>query len=88
MVTFGKTAAILNIDLHALKQNYEILSNRLSFAKLAAVVKANAYGIGLKEVATTLSGLGCTHYFVATVDEGIELRNILPKVTIYILHGS
>ena len=87
MVTFGKTGAILIIDLEALKQNYIILSNRLPFAELAAVVKADAYGIGVKEVATALSDLGCMHYFVATVDEGIELRRILPKATIYIFHG-
>ena len=88
MVTFGKTGAILTIDLDAIKQNYKILSDKLSFAELAAVVKANAYGIGIKEVATALSGLGCTQYFVATVDEGIELRHILPKAKIYILHGA
>ena len=81
------SGAFLTIDLAALKQNYQALTEKLSSAKLAAVVKANAYGLGVKEIATALSRLGCSKFFVASLEEGIELRHILPKAQIYILHG-
>nr|HIL74454.1 alanine racemase [Rhodospirillales bacterium] len=83
----ANTRASLTIDLAALGKNYRTLTNELSSAELAAVVKANAYGLGIKEVATALSNLGCINFFVATIDEGIELRQILPNVKIYIFHG-
>jgi len=79
--------ANLTIDLVALKKNYRTLTDKLLPAKLAAVVKANAYGLGIKEVATALSSAGCMIFFVATLDEGIELRQILPNAKIYIFHG-
>ena len=81
------SGACLTIDLAALKQNYQALTEKLSSAKLAAVVKANAYGLGVKEIATALSRLGCSKFFVASLEEGVELRHILPKAQIYILHG-
>ena len=81
------SGAYLTIDLGALKQNYQTLAEKLLSAELAAVVKANAYGLGIKEIATTLSGLGCTKFFVASLEEGIELRHILPNAQIYIFHG-
>ncbi len=80
--------ANLTINLAALGENYRILTGESSPAKLAAVVKANAYGLGIKEVATTLSGAGCMIFFVATLDEGIELRQILPNARIYVFHGA
>ncbi len=83
----ANTGASLNIDLAALESNYRTLADKLSSAELASVVKANAYGLGIKEIATTLSRIGCTKYFVATLHEGIELRQILPNAKIYILHG-
>ena len=46
--------AILTIDLGALKQNYLTLADHLSTGELAAVVKANAYGLGVQESATAL----------------------------------
>jgi alanine racemase len=81
------SGAYLTIDLTALKKNYQTLVEKLFSAELAAVVKANAYGLGIKEIATTLSSLGCSKFFVASLEEGIELRNILPNAKIYILHG-
>tara|TARA_B100000315_G_scaffold249408_1_gene280571 strand:+ start:616 stop:1677 length:1062 start_codon:yes stop_codon:yes gene_type:complete len=77
----------LTIDLRALAQNYQTLKNQLSTGKLAAVVKANAYGLGVKEAALTLDKAGCETFFVATLEEGIELRHILPATNIHIFHG-
>ena len=45
----------------------------------AAVVKANAYGLGAAPVARALAAAGCRMFFVATLDEGIALRQILGR---------
>ena len=43
----------------------------------SAVVKANAYGFGLEEIAEALSQSGCNFFYVAQIEEGIKLRNRL-----------
>jgi len=77
----------LTIDLVALQNNYRLLSEKLQRAKCAAVVKANAYGLGLERIAPALAAAGCRAFFVALPDEGIQLRRLLPEVDIYILGG-
>ena len=64
------------IDLDAIKHNIEIERKRLKpDQKLFAVVKANAYGHGMTEVAKTAREAGANGFCVAIIDEGIELRN-------------
>jgi alanine racemase len=87
MSNSSNAGAILTIDLGALKKNYTTLAGNLASGKIACVVKANAYGLGVKEAAPVFSQAGCTTFFVATLEEGIELRQALPAVTIYIFHG-
>ncbi|MDF2965993.1 MAG: alanine racemase [Rickettsiaceae bacterium] len=54
----------------------------------AAVIKADAYGLGAKEVAQKLFKHGCRKFFVAHLDEGIKLRKYLPiEASIFVLHG-
>jgi alanine racemase len=53
----------------------------------SAVVKANAYGIGIEAAGPSLARAGCRTFFVALVDEGIRLRRAVPDATIYILAG-
>jgi len=80
--------AILQIDLAALAANYQILKRRAGGATCAAVLKADAYGLGVGRVGPTLLAAGCNDFFVAHLGEGISLRHILgPVPTIYILHG-
>ncbi len=77
----------LAIDLSALQENYRRLKEAFSDRECAAVVKADAYGRGVEAVAPALAAIGCQRFFVATLEEGIQLRNILPDHTIAILHG-
>lgn len=77
---------IAEIDLGALCENYRLLSAE-SRAPCAAVVKANAYGLGVEPVAAALAQLGCREFFVATVEEGIALRPVLPDAAIAVLYG-
>ncbi len=79
----------LIIDLDAVAHNYRALITQLKEGAIcAAVLKANAYGMGIKEVAQRLYHEGCRHFFVALISEGIELMSILKKdAEIFILNG-
>ncbi len=79
--------AILTIDLDAITANYRDLARRVAPAGLASVIKADAYGLGVGPIATTLAEIGCQDFFVATLEEGAELREILPAARIHILNG-
>ncbi len=63
------------IDLGAIASNVAQMRSRLSpGTRLAAVVKANAYGHGAVEVARAAEGAGAQWLCVATIGEGLELR--------------
>lgn len=80
--------ALLTIDLAALKANYRMLADRVRPAELAAVVKADAYGLGAVNVAPALASAGCRHFFVAHLSEAAALRPHLPAAcAIYVLNG-
>ena len=80
--------SILEIDLDAIAANWKRLRARLRRGcEAAAVVKADAYGVGMAKVAPRLWRAGCRLYFVADADEGLALRQLLPKARIAVLHG-
>jgi len=80
---------IVSINLDYLKHNYKVIKKTLkNKTRIAAVLKANAYGLGIEKIATTLEKSGCELYFVATLKEGIELRKLLKKPKILVLNGS
>ena len=87
------SAPHLTVDLNALATNWRTLqaaATRAGCAESGAVVKANAYGLGIEPVARTLASLGCRRFFVATLAEGEALREILPNTPpceIHILSG-
>lgn len=77
----------LTVDLSALTANWHNLRAKSETAECAAVVKANAYGLGAIEVTRALMQAGCQHFFVATLDEALALRTQFPTLTLYVLHG-
>jgi alanine racemase len=80
--------ARLSIDLGALKRNWQALDKVSRGALTAAVVKADAYGLGLTPVARAFYQAGARFYFVATPDEGIAVRAALPEDThVFVLNG-
>ena len=80
--------AIMTIDLGAIRDNYRLLCKRTG-VPCAGAVKADAYGLGVVQVAPLLVEEGCRHFFVAHIDEGIALRALVPEhVEIYVLHGQ
>jgi len=79
--------AVLSIDLGAIAENFRRLTRVAPRSEIAAVVKANAYGLGANEVARALHGAGCRQFFVAHGDEGLALREVLADADIFVLHG-
>jgi len=78
----------LTIDLGALAENWRALAHRAAPGRSAAVVKANAYGIGLAEAAPALWAAGARVFFVAHLSEGLAARRLLPaEAVIYVLNG-
>ena len=73
-----RASAVLEIDLDGIVANWRSLRARVEPAGCAAVVKADAYGLGAGPVAEALATAGCRLFFVATLDEGIALRRALP----------
>ena len=80
--------ARLTIDLSAIVANWRAL-DRMTWVETAAVVKADAYGLGIDRVAPALAGAGVREFFVATADEGATLRQILgqgPTINVFSGH--
>lgn len=86
MTRADTAGAILTIDLDAIAGNWRLLRGKLApGAACAAVVKADAYGLGATRVAPALARAGCRDFFVATLDEGIALRAVLPEAAVHVL---
>lgn len=76
----------LTIDLDALVQNWRDLAGA---PETGAVVKADAYGLGLGPVSRALAKAGARKFFVATAEEGADLRRCLgegPDIFIFSGH--
>ena len=78
----------LNISLDIIKSNWTKL-NYASNGKASAVIKANAYGLGMIEVTKTLIDAGCNFFYLANLDEAITLRKKYPsnKISIAVFEG-
>lgn len=84
----ARASGVLEIDLAAVVENWRRLGKRLKpGTRCAAVVKADAYGLGMAQVVPRLATAGCSLYFVATIDEGMALRRILPVADIAVFNG-
>lgn len=77
----------LTVSLSAIVANWQRLRTQFAGEECAAVVKADAYGLGAIEVSQALEKAGCNTFFVATLEEAIALREALPDVRILVFHG-
>lgn len=84
-----RAGALLTVDLAAVAENWRLLKRRVDgTCDMGAVVKADAYGLGLEQVARTLKDAGCNTFYVAHLDEGLALRGILGATPrIVVMHG-
>ena len=81
-----ETGAVI-IDLNAIKRNYRTFEKHITPTEIAPVVKANAYGLGMIPVSEALMEVGAKAFFVATIDEGVKLKQELPLAEVYVLYG-
>ncbi len=82
-----ETGGTLAIDLDAIEANWRALGRRLLTVECAAVVKANAYGLGLEPVTAKLARAGCKTFFVADVAEARRARAQTRDAAVYVLNG-
>ncbi len=78
-------AAWVEIDSRALAHNVAVLQRRAGDSKIAAVLKADAYGHGAPEIAPTLVELGVDLLIVARTSEARELRQTVGNSRILVL---
>lgn len=85
----NKPAPLLwaEVDLDKLRRNLKAIRSRLAgpHVETLAIVKADAYGHGMKEVARALRGEGIRFFGVASVEEAMELRRVCKKEKILVL---
>ena len=74
----SSTGAVLEIDLGAIADNWDRLCRTHSSGPVAAVLKADAYGLGAMPVARRLLTAGCRHFFTAHLNEALAIRPLLP----------
>jgi len=88
-VPLERAGAVLTVDLGAIVSNWRLLRAKLGNTACAAVVKADAYGLGAAEVAAALAEAGARSFFVALPGEGIALRGALgADARIFVLNGT
>ncbi len=81
------STARLTINLHALAQNWQALDAKTE-VETAAVVKADAYGLGAEPVSWTLAEEGVKKFFVAVAEEGAVVREAVgPNALIGVFSG-
>jgi alanine racemase len=79
----------LTIRLGAIVENFRRVQQLAAPAAAAAVVKADAYGLGMPLVATALAARAhCDAFFVARHSEGVQLRPLVKDARIYVLDGA
>jgi len=83
---FDRSRAWVEIDLNALEHNLaDIKAKTPDTCEIMAVVKANAYGHGVKIIAEHLVKKGIETFAVATLSEAVQLREHVPEAKILVL---
>ena len=86
-----RACAILTVDLGAVVANWTQLRDRVAPAECSAVVKADAYGLGVARVVPALAAAGCRTFVVAQFEEALAVRRALepvaPEAQVFSLGG-
>ena len=78
---------LVTVDLDQIAANWRALAAVVAPAECAAVVKADAYGLGVERIVPALVTAGCRTFFVATAEEAAQVRNLTEVAVIYVLDG-
>ncbi|RWM13437.1 MAG: alanine racemase [Mesorhizobium sp.] len=78
--------AVLEVNLAAVQANFQTVSAMVGpHVKVAAVVKNDAYGLGIIEVTRTLAAAGCDLFFVGDLHEAMAIRGSKIGATVAVL---
>lgn len=77
----------VEVNLARLTENYRAIQRQVTPAAVMPILKANAYGHGLVEVARHLAGLGAAYFGVAYLEEGILLREAGVTTPVLVMGG-
>jgi alanine racemase len=83
----GAAQAVLRIDLDAIAANWRAMRAAHGGLPVAAVVKADAYGLGVGRVVPRLAAEGCRHFFVASIEEAAAVRPLASAAMVSPLNG-
>jgi alanine racemase len=78
---------VVEVNLQRLSENLRAIRQKVAPAKVMAILKANAYGHGLVEVARHMVSIGADYMGVAFLEEGILLREQGIQAPILVLGG-
>ena len=73
------------LDVEALRSNLALFRKKLPGIAVAPVLKSNAYGHGLREIAGALKREGCPFYIVDSSYEAYEIRRVDKRTPLLIL---
>ena len=82
-----QAGAVLEVDLDAVAANWRLLRALHASGAVAAVVKADGYGLGAHPIARRLHREGCKHFFTAHLGEAVALRPDVPGASVAVLNG-
>ena len=77
----------LEVDLERLAANYRAIAAHVAPARVMPILKANAYGHGLVEVAQKLEAIGAPYVGVAYLEEGLRLREHGVRLPVLVMGG-
>lgn len=87
MLELPPAALRLRLDRDSLAANWHALDRLSGSASSGAAVKADAYGLGVRQVVPVLAEAGCRDFFVAHWSEVAPLLDLVPPASISVLHG-
>jgi alanine racemase len=77
----------IEVDLDVLAANYRAIAAHVAPARIMPILKANAYGHGLVEVARVVERLGAPYVGVAYLEEALRLRQHGVRLPVLVLGG-
>jgi alanine racemase len=80
--------AVLHIDLSAVAENYRLACRLAGHARVAAVVKSDAYGLGIEQITQCLAEAGCRRFLVTSLVEADRVRHVAPDATVMVLQAG
>ena len=79
----------IKINLSNIKKNYLKLQSIVNPKKTvcSAVIKANAYGLGINQITQALCNVGCKDFWVTNLNEAYLVKNNSQISRIYVFQG-